>query len=111
METKETKATEQAAKRAHKFNSKIDSSVEIFKLGAPYWLNVYQALTKEELLSYGDCDFIRSIATYIGRGSLPTPAQCRRLMKIVEKAENKGYIIWKLDEKRKNIPCFDEQGN
>ena len=25
--------------------------------------------------------------------------------------ENKGYIIWKLDEKRKNIPCFDEQGN
>ena len=24
--------------------------------------------------------------------------------------ENKGYIIWKLDEK-KNIPCFDEQGN
>ena len=25
--------------------------------------------------------------------------------------ENKGYIIWKLDEKRKNIPCFDGQGN
>ena len=24
--------------------------------------------------------------------------------------ENKGYIIWKLDEK-KNIPCFDGQGN
>ena len=24
--------------------------------------------------------------------------------------ENKEYIIWKLDEK-KNIPCFDEQGN
>ncbi len=89
----ETKATEQAAKRAHKFNSKIDASVEIFKLGAPYWMNVYNALTKEELLSYGDCDFIRSIATYIGRGSLPSPAQCRRLLKIVEKAEDKGYIM------------------
>ena len=89
----ETKATEQAAKRAHKFNSKIDVSVEIFKLGAPYWMKVYQALTKEELLSYGDCDFIRGIATYIGRGSLPTPAQCRRLLKIVEKAEDKGYIM------------------
>ena len=89
----ETKATEQAAKRAHKFNSKIDASVEIFKLGAPYWMNVYQTLTKEELLSYGDCDFIRSIATYIGRGSLPSPAQCRRLLKIVEKAEDKGYIM------------------
>lgn len=89
----ETKATEQAAKRAHKFNSKIDASVEIFKLGAPYWMNVYNALTKEELLSYGDCDFIRSIATYIGRGSLPSPDQCRRLLKIVEKAEDKGYIM------------------
>ena len=83
----------EAAKRAHKFNSQIDASVEIFKLGAPYWMNVYQTLTKEELLSYGDCGFIRSIATYIGRGSLPSPAQCRRLLKIVEKAEDKGYIM------------------
>ena len=89
----ETKATELAAKRAHKFNSKIDASVEIFKLGAPYWMGVYNALTKEDLLSYGDRDFIRSIASYIGRGSLPSPAQCRRLLKIVEKAEEKGYIM------------------
>ena len=89
----ETKTNELAAKRAHKFNSKIDASVEIFKLGAPYWMSVYQALTKEELLSYGDCDFIRNIATYIGRGSLLTPSQCRRLLKIVEKAEDKGYIM------------------
>lgn len=89
----ETKATEKAAKRAHKFNSKIDASVEIFKLGAPYWMGVYNALAKEELLSFGDCDFIRSIASYIGRGSLPSPAQCCRLLKIVEKAEEKGYIM------------------
>lgn len=89
----ETKATEQAAKRAHKFNSKIDVSVEIFKLGAPYWMGVYNSLTREEILSYGDCEFIRSIATIISRASLPSPAQCRRLLKIVEKAEDKGYIM------------------
>ena len=89
----ETRTVEQAARRAHKFNSKIDVSVEIFKLGSPYWMNVYNALTKEELLSYGDCDFIRSIASYIGKGSLPSTAQCRRLLKIVEKAEDKGYIM------------------
>ena len=40
-----------------------------------------------------DCDFIRSIATYISRGLLPSPVQCRRLLKIVEKAEDKGYIM------------------
>ena len=89
----ETKASEQAAKRAHKFNSKIDVSVEIFKLGAPYWINVYQTLAKEEILSYGDCDFIRSISAHISRGTLPTSAQCRRLLKIIEKAEDKGYIM------------------
>lgn len=89
----ETRAVEQAARRVHKFNSKIDVSVEIFKLGSAYWMNVYDALMKEELLSYGDCDFIRGIASYIGRGQLPSSAQCRRLLKIVEKAEDKGYIM------------------
>lgn len=89
----EIKAIEKAAKRAHKFNSDIDISVEIFKLGAPYWMEVYNAVAKEELLSYGDCDFIRGIANYIARGSLPSPAQCRRLLKVVEKAEEKGYIM------------------
>ncbi|MBR3980840.1 MAG: AIPR family protein [Bacteroidales bacterium] len=89
----ETRSVEQAARRAHKFNSKIDASVEIFKLGCAYWMNVYNALTREEIISYGDCDFIRSIASYIGRGQLPSSAQCRRLLKIVEKAEDKGYIM------------------
>lgn len=89
----ETRSSEKAAKRAHKFNSKIDASVEIFKLGSNYWMNVYNALMKEELLSYGDCDFIKSIASYIGRGILPSSAQCRRLLKVVEKAEDKGYVM------------------
>lgn len=89
----ETRTAEQNAKRAHKFNSKIDASVEIFTLGADYWMNVYNALMKEELLSYGDCDFIRSIANIIGKGLLPSSAQCRRLLKVVEKAEEKGYLM------------------
>ena len=88
-----TRTAEQAARRAHKFNSKIDASVEIFKLGSTYWMNVYNALMKEEILSYGDCDFIRGIASWISKGSLPTAAQCKRLLKIVEKAEDKGYLM------------------
>ncbi len=88
-----TKSAEQAARREHKFNSKIDASVEIFNLGADYWMNIYNALTKEELLSYGDCDFIRSVANYIKRNQLPSSSQCKRLLKIVEKAEDKGYIM------------------
>ena len=89
----ETRDTEQAARRAHRFNSKIDASVEIFKLGSAYWMNIYNVLKEESLLSYGECDFIRKIASYIEHGSLLSPAQCRRLLKIVEKAEYKGYIM------------------
>jgi hypothetical protein len=27
------------------------------------------------------------------KNSLPSPAQCRRLLKIIEKAEDKGYVM------------------
>lgn len=89
----ETKTEAAAAKRAHKFDSEIDASVEIFKLGAPYWMNVYNALLKGGYLAYGDVDFVRSIASIIQKNGLPSSAQCKRLVKIIEKAEDKGYIM------------------
>lgn len=89
----ETKSIEAAAKREHKFNSNVDASVEIFKLGAQYWNNVYSALAKESVLSYGDLEFIHSIAKYITSAILPTTSQCKRLMKIITKAEDKGFIM------------------
>ena len=55
----ETKNAERAAKRAHKFDAAIDASVEIFNLGANYWMKVYNDLMKENVLSYGDCSFIK----------------------------------------------------
>ena len=36
----ENKAVAQSAKRAHKFNSDVDASVEVFILGAQYWIYV-----------------------------------------------------------------------
>ncbi len=89
----ETKADETLAKRSQKFNTNIDSAVDIFNLGQEYWMRVYADLNKEHMLPYGDMEFIRSIATYISRGSLPTTAQCKRLKKIVDKAEDKGYVM------------------
>lgn len=89
----ETKMIEAAAKRVHKFNSNIDASIEVYKLGATYWLQVYNDLMKEKVLSYGDLDFIKGMASYIQRGNLPSTVQCKRLVKIVAKAEDKGYIM------------------
>lgn len=85
--------TEAAVRREHKFKNNIDASVEVFNLGATYWMEVYNSLSKHSILSYGDLDFIKSIATYIIRGCLPSPAQCKRLVKIVNKAEDKGFIM------------------
>lgn len=87
------KSDEASAKRAHKFNSEIDASVEIFSLGADYWMNVYNELLKESVLSFGELEFIKGIASYIKRSSLPSVAQCKRLIRIINKAEDKGYIM------------------
>lgn len=89
----ENKAVAQSAKKAHKFNSDIDTSIEVFNLGAQYWMKVYNDLAKETTLSYGDRSFIKGIADYITRGNLPSSSQCKRLLKIVAKAEDKGYIM------------------
>lgn len=71
----------------------VEQYVEIFKLGADYWTKVCNDLSKENMLPYGDVAFIGSIAEHIKRNSLPSAAQCKRLVKIVEKAEDKGYIM------------------
>ena len=89
----ERKADEGQAKRASRFNHQIDDSVQIFKLGYSYWMKVYTELSKENVLNWSELDFIQSIAKYIDKANLPTSAQCKRLMKIIAKAEDFGYIM------------------
>lgn len=89
----ETKAEEAAAKKEHKFNADIEASVEIFKLGADYWMNFYNDAMKKHLLPYGELDFIMSIAKCIKSANLPTKRQCDRLLKIVSNVEDKGYVM------------------
>lgn len=56
-------------------------------------MRVYTELSKENVIAFGELDFIQSIAKYIKRGNLPTTAQCKRLIKIITKAEDCGYIM------------------
>ena len=56
-------------------------------------MKVYNDLMKENVLSYGDCSFIKGIADYIAKQNLPSASQCKRLVKIVNKAEDEGYIM------------------
>src|SRR5574344_24316 len=90
---KENKAVAQSANKTHKFNSLIDAELELFKLGVPYWMKVYNDLVKESVLSFGELEIIKGIASYMSKGNLPSAAQCKRLLKIIAKAEDKGYIM------------------
>ena len=82
-----------AAAKAHRFNSDIELEVGVFTKGAAYWMRMYNDLECEQLLSPGDRDFVKSISSYISRGSLPTKMQIKRLFKIITKAEDEGYIM------------------
>ena len=93
ISTVENKEAEKSAKRAHKFNSDIELSVQMFSLGYQYWMRVYKDLEANRLVPVGDCEFVKSIAGYIQRYSLPSAAQCKRMKKIIDKAEDAGYIM------------------
>ena len=93
ISTVENKEAEKSAKRAHKFNSDIELSVQMFSLGYQYWMRVYKDLESNRLVPVGDCEFVKSIAGYIQRYSLPSAAQCKRMKKIIDKAEDAGYIM------------------
>ena len=87
------KDEERAAKRTRKFNSDIDLEVEFYTRGYDYWMKFYNDMEKEQVISYGDRDFIKSLASYIIKGSLPSKAQIKKLLKIITKAEDAGYIM------------------
>ena len=89
----ESKEDARAAAKARRFNSDIELEVEVFNKGYVYWMNFNKDLEKEKLLSPGDRDFVKSIASYVSRGSLPTKAQIKRLLKVIHKAEDEGYIM------------------
>ena len=89
----ENKNVAKSAQKAHKFNSEIELSVQMFSLGADYWMRFYKDIETNRLLPPGDCDFVKSIAGYIQRYSLPSAAQCKRMKTIIDKAEDAGYIM------------------
>lgn len=93
INSQEMKDEAKAAAKAHRFNSDIELEVGVFTKGAPYWMRMYNDLEREKLLSPGDRDFVKSISSYISRGSLPTKMQIKRLFKIIVKAEDEGYIM------------------
>lgn len=87
------KEEERAAKRRSMFDSNIDLTVQIYKKGAPFWLDIAAKLNKFKLLSYGDREFVLQVASICQRNSLLSTKQAYKLKKIIEKAIESGLII------------------
>ena len=87
------KEESKAAAKERKFKSELDFEVECFRRGAKYWTLFYNDLESNVLLSGGDRDFVKSIASYINNNKLPSKAQTKRLLKLIYKAEDAGYIM------------------
>ena len=93
ISTSQSKDEAKASKREHKFNSSLSLALDFFKLGYQYWLTVYKGLEEEGILSTADRDFVKSIAGYIKATKLPTEKQSKRLLSIITKAEDEGFIM------------------
>lgn len=89
----ETKSNEKSAKREHKFNSDIDLSVQVYNLGASYWSKFYSEMEKTRLLSASDTSYINSVVRSVCQGRLLSGPQCKKLLKIINQAEDLGYIM------------------
>lgn len=89
----ETKHDAQIAKRERKFNNDIDAAVEIFNLGYNYWINVYNKVENERVISTGDKMYIKSISDLIKKNSLPSSLQAKRLIKIFNAAQDAGILF------------------
>jgi len=87
------KNEEKQAKKERKFNNDIDASVDVFKLGTGFWMNVYKKVENEKVINFADKMFIKSIADLISRNGLPSSAQANKLIKIFNTAEDAGIIF------------------
>ena len=87
------KDEERAAKKRSMFDSNIDLTVQIYKKGAAFWLDIAAKLNKYKLLSYGDREFVSQVASICQRNSLLSTKQAYKLKKIIEKAVESGLII------------------
>lgn len=90
----DTKTEEKAEAKVTRFKSEIDLNIKAVQLGHQYWLTLYKDLEKLKLLSGGERDKIKGIATYLAKKGILTDPQAKALWKIVKKIqEQTDYIL------------------
>lgn len=91
----EAKIEEKAQAKIARFNSEIDLTVKAVKLGSKYWLNLYTDLERQKILSGGERDKIKGIASYLAKNGFLTDSQAKALWKIVKTIQDQTDFILK----------------
>lgn len=90
----ESKIEEKAQAKIARFKSEIDLTVKAVKLGDKYWLNLYNDLERQKILSGGERDKLKGIASYLAKNGILTDSQAKALWKIVKKIQDQtDYIL------------------
>ncbi len=93
IDIKEQQAVADSANKEEKGRIALDNALAVFNLGADYWHKVGEELDKRKLIPYGDCEAVKKIATTIRSGNLIDDWRYKQLLKIIKKAEDKGYVF------------------
>lgn len=91
----EAKIEEKAQAKIARFKSEIDLTVKAVKLGSKYWLNLYTDLERQKILSGGERDKIKGIASYLAKNGFLTDSQAKALWKIVKTIQDQTDFILK----------------
>ena len=91
----DTKTEEKAEAKVTRFKSEIDLNVKAVQLGHQYWLNLYKDLERQKILSGGERDKIKGIATYLAKNGFLTDPQAKALWKIVKKIQEQTDYVFK----------------
>ena len=95
VDIEEIKDEEKAEAKIARFNSSTDLYAKALILGWQYWYSLYEDLERQKLLSTGERDMIKGMATYMKKYSYLSDAQVKKLWKIVQKIEKETYYVLK----------------
>lgn len=88
----EQKVIQKAAKKEQRIENKINSSIAVYNLGSEFWKQVYNWNESNRIFSEKETAILK-IATEIDNGKIPSDAQSKILVNMLEKAKDNGFSI------------------
>ncbi|MPQ44065.1 AIPR family protein [Clostridium tarantellae] len=77
--------------KERKLDADINVELEVIKLGSDYWKGMMEWAIDKRLLSDLEKNLVKLVANCEKTGKMPTPRQCKVLLKVKEKAYQEGY--------------------